>query len=73
MQALCLSLAWRSRVVSRRFSRSVGEQAEALFEAQIRALRLARLFGQRLVHTSEAQLLELLQGGMMQHGMPPQW
>ena len=47
---------------------SIGEQPEAFLEAQLLDLGQGELLAQRFVHTAQAQLLEFIQGGMVQHG-----
>ena len=47
----------------------VHEQAEALLEAQGVDVGQVELLAQRGGHAGETQLLELVQGGMMQHGV----
>jgi hypothetical protein len=46
----------------------VGEQSEPFFEARFVDARQAELFAQCLVHAGQAQLLELVQGWVVQHG-----
>jgi hypothetical protein len=47
---------------------AIGQQAEALFEAEGVDLGDALLFGERFAHAAQAQLLRLLQVGVVQHG-----
>ena len=67
--ALCLSRARRSRLVRRRFSRSVisrsTSQTEAFLEGQLLDIRHTHLLGQGGGHSGTFQCLEFIQGGML--------
>ena len=68
--------AFEARAVLGRFALGhlgVNEQTEALLERQLADLGVIVLLGQRPGHAGQAHLLELVVGGMIQHGDVFQW
>jgi hypothetical protein len=52
---------------------AVEQQAQPLGRGELAAPRVGLQFFERLRHTGEAELAQLVEGGVDQHGLSPQW